>query len=377
MHKPQQICVRCVMDTTDPEIVFDADGVCSHCHAYEAQGRPIVERARTEEGRKVLETVVAQIKASGQGRDYDCVLGISGGVDSSYAACMAKELGLRPLAVHFDSGWNSELAVNNVENIVKTLDFDLYTYVCDWEEMRDLQLAFFRASLANCDVPQDHAFFAVLHQTARTHGIKYIISGGNAATEFILPTSWGYNAGDLTHLLAVQKRFGTMKLKRYPTLSFAKRYFIYPYMLGIRTVRLLDLLPYDKAQAKAYITEKVRWRDYGGKHYESIFTRFFQAYYLPVKFNFDKRKAHCSSLIASGQMSREQALEELRQPPYPTDQLASDKAFVAKKLGVSEEEFDMVIAQPPRSYQDFPSSEWLFRLKDRMMRSLRERNARR
>ena len=224
---------------------------------------------------------------------------------------------------------------------------------------------FFKASLANCDIPQDHAFLAVLHHTAAEHGIRNIISGGNLATESILPVSWGYNAADLRHLLAVQRRFGTVKLKSYPTLSLFQRYIYFPFFKGMRTVRLLNYLPYEKEKAKTLIQTEFAWRDYGGKHYESIFTRFFQAYYLPRKFGYDKRRAHLSSLIVSGQLSRETALKEMERPPYDEQALLEDKAYVAKKMGITDEEFDGIIAQPPRSYMDYPSDVRIFEIKQR------------
>ena len=372
MKTHQQTCSRCVMDATDTEIVFDDQGVCNHCLAFDLYGRPILERAASETGKQLLERLIDEIRLSGRGRDYDCVIGISGGVDSSFAAYQVKRLGLRPLAVHFDSGWNSELAVNNIENIIKRLDFDLFTFVADWEEMRDLQLAFFKASLANCDIPTDHGFLAVLYRVAAQHGIKHVISGGNAATEFILPKSWGYNAGDLRHLHSVHRRFGSVPLRNYPRLGFWSRYLYFPLLRGIKTVRLLDYMPYNKAEAKRLIAAELGWRDYGGKHYESIFTRFFQAYYLPTKFGYDKRRAHLSSLIVSGQMTREEALAELDEDPYPSDRLLEDKVFVAKKLGVSIDEFDRILALPKRTHKDFASNELLFRGKDQLMHIYRK-----
>jgi N-acetyl sugar amidotransferase len=370
-----RICIRCVMDTSDPDIHFDAEGLCSHCRNFERLGRPILERARSAQGALALERLVARMKVQGARRDYDCVIGISGGVDSTYVALKVKELGLRPLAVHFDSGWNSELAVSNIENIVKTLGIDLHTFVADWEEMRDLQLAFFKAGVANCDIPQDHAFLAVLYRSAARHGIKYILSGGNVATEFILPTAWGYNASDLRHLRAIQRRFGTMRLRHYPTLGFWRRYLYYPYVNRIRVVRLLDYMPYEKEEAKRVIAERLAWRDYGGKHYESLFTRFFQAYYLPMKFGFDKRRAHLSSLIVTGQLTREQALAELSSPPESESRLLAEKEFVAKKLGLREEQFDRILQSPGRNYDDYPSNAWLFALKDRFVARLRSSQA--
>lgn len=352
------------MDTSDPDISFNAQGVCSHCIGYDVNYRSTVESARTPEGQARLQKVVDRIKARGRGRDYDCVIGISGGVDSTYVAWMVSKLGLRPLAVHFDSGWNSELAVNNIENILKTLKIDLHTVVCDWEEMRDLQLAYFKASLANCDVPTDHAIYATIHHIAAKYGVKTIISGGNLATESILPRSWGHTFSDLTQIRAVQSRFGSRKLKNYPTFGFFQRYFWYRYVLGIELVRLLDYLPYSKRGAKKLIAEELGWRDYGGKHYESIFTRFFQSYYLPQKFGFDKRRAHLSSLIVSGEMSRADALAEIATPPDSAERQREDKEFVAKKLGISNEEFNLILSLPTRTYSEYPSQDWMFSLKD-------------
>lgn len=351
------------MDTSDPDISFDQEGVCSHCRNYEVQAKPIVDRADSGLAEEELARVVAKIKAAGKGREYDCLIGLSGGVDSTYVALKVKELGLRALAVHFDSGWNSELAVNNIENIVKRLDIDLYTSVCDWDEMRDLQLAFFKAGVANCDTPTDHAFLAVLYRVAAQHGIRHIVTGTNFATEAILPSAWGYSPADLTHLRAIQRRFGTRELKTYPTLGFFRRYFYYPVVHGLRTVRILNLMPYNKSQVKEVIKRELGWRDYGGKHYESVFTRFFQAYYLPVKFGYDKRRAHLSSLIVSGQMLRQEALDELAQPTYPADKLETDKEFVAKKIGLTVEEFDLIMRDSPHDYFEYPTEEWLYKLK--------------
>lgn len=352
------------MDTSDPDIFFDENGVCIHCRDYEIKARPIVERANSGDAASDLQAIVDKIKRAGRKDEYDCVIGLSGGVDSTYVAYQVCRLGLRPLAVHFDSGWNSELAVNNIENVIKRLKIDLITFVVDWEEMRDLQLAFFNASVANCDTPTDHAFLAVLYRVAAQQGIRHIVIGTNYATEFILPRAWGYSPADLTHLRAIHKRFGKGPLRQYPTLGFFYRYFYCPIIKGIRTVRILNLMPYNKKEAKALMADEVGWRDYGGKHYESLFTRFFQAYYLPVKFGYDKRRAHLSSLIVSGQMTREDALRELELPSYPFDKLREDKEFVAKKLGISVEKFDQILAQRIRPYSDYPTEEWLYRIKN-------------
>jgi N-acetyl sugar amidotransferase len=368
--RPYQICTRCVMDTSDPDITFDEAGVCNHCRSYDAMVRDLVERAGRGERQSELEAIAARIKESGSGRDYDCIMGLSGGVDSSYVAYSAKRLGLRPLAVHFDSGWNSELAVSNIENIVKRLGIDLHTHVVDWEEMRDLQLAFFKASVANCDTPTDHAFPAVLYREAARHGIKYILSGTNYATEFILPSAWGYSSSDKRQLMDISRKFGKVRLKEYPRIGFFAQYLWYPYVRGIKTVRLLNYLPYDKQQAKKTIAAELGWRDYGGKHYESVFTRFFQGYYLPVKFGYDKRRAHLASLINSGQMSREEALAELEHPTYGAAQQQEDKEFVAKKLGLKPQELDAIFALPNRHYSEYKSNDWLLKTALRLKRKV-------
>ena len=298
-----------------------------------------------------------------QREEYDAVMGVSGGVDSSYAALIAKEEGLRILAVHCDSGWNSEGAVHNIEKLVKTLGVDLVTVVLDWEEVRDLQVAFFKASVANCDIPQNHAFNAAVYKVAREQRIKHIITGGNHATESTLPVSWGHNALDLRHLLGIHRRFGSVKLRMYPKLSFLRTYVWYPRVLGIKRFRILDLIDYNKREAMEALKKEIEWQDYGGKHYESLFTRFFQGCYLPEKFGFDKRRAHLSSLVLSDQLSREQALEEMRKPPYPEGKLDEDRLFFLKKLGLTEEEWNDILKAPIRTYRDYPSSQWLFDLK--------------
>ncbi len=354
-EKDYQICTNCIMDTTDPEIYFDENGVCNHCLNFENQLKK--NWFPNEEGKKKLDAIINQIKIDGKNKKYDCVIGLSGGVDSSYLAYILRKLypELRILAVHIDGGWNSELAVHNIENIIKILGIDLYTGVVPWEEMQDLQLAFFKSQLANQDVPQDHAFFATLYHVANKNGIKYFLSGGNLATESILPSSWGYNAMDATQLKAVHKKFGKKKLKKYEIVSFFKRKVYYPYFKKFRIIRPLDFLPYIKDKAKETIKNELNWRDYGGKHHESKFTKFFQAHWLPTKFGFDKRKAHLSSLIVSGQMTRDEALKELEKPLYDETELKEDKEFISKKLGISLEEFESIMQQSNKTFLDYPS----------------------
>jgi N-acetyl sugar amidotransferase len=355
-----QVCTRCVMDTTDPTITFDSEGVCSHCHYFDNNITPAWPTP--EQGKVELERMLEKVKAYGQGKQYDCIIGLSGGVDSSYIAIKAVEWGLRPLVVHVDAGWNSELAVMNIEQICKRLGLDLVTHVVDWEEMKDMQLAFLRSNLANQDVPQDHAYFAALYGYAIKAGIKYVINGSNFSTESILPQSWGYDAMDATHLKAIHSRFGQRKRGDFPVVSFFDLYFRYPLILKMEVLRPLNYIPYDKDSAIKTLEQDYGWRYYGGKHYESRWTRFFQAYYLPHKFGYDKRKAHLSSLVVSGQMSRDDALTELKKPLYDEKLLVEDKAFIAKKLGLSLEELEQMIAAPPRHYTEFPNHSLKFKL---------------
>jgi N-acetyl sugar amidotransferase len=344
------------MDTTDPDITFDENGVSSHALRYDAEFAAIVDKAQSGRALPELESLVAEIKKAGEGKPYDCIVGVSGGVDSTYLILQAVKLGLRPLAVHFDSGWNSELAVNNIENIVSTLGLDLYTHVIDWREMRDLQLSFFKASVANCDIPTDHAFAWVAFQQASKYGVKYILSGGNLQSESILPQSWGYNSDDSKHVKGIQKRFGSVKLKTYPLMGLFKRHIYYPIFKRIRTVAPLNLMPYVSKDAKQEIIDELGWRDYGGKHYESVFTRYFQGYYLPHKFGYDKRLAHYSSLVLSGQMTRDEALGMMETANYPDDLRKQDHEFIAKKLGVTTQELETIFAQPPVDYSEYPNN---------------------
>lgn len=361
LHKhPFQICTNCVMDTSDPAIVFDDEGVCNHCKRYPMH---LASLGDAQDRQLKLDAIVKSLKAEGRGKDYDCIMGLSGGVDSSFLAHYAVEqLGLRPLVVHVDSGWNSELAVSNIENICKNLEIDLHTLVIDWEEMRDLQLAYFRAGVANLDVPQDHAFNAAMVGEAKKYGIKHVLNGGNMQTESILPAAWGYDASDPASLRAIHEAHGKVKLKSYPIRSDVARLFIDPYLRGMKVHRPLEYIEYNKAGAKKLLIEELGWRDYGGKHYESRFTKFFQAHYLPTKFGYDKRKAHLASLVASGQISREQAVQELQAPLYDPGELREDIAYFCKKLGISLDEYERVMAEPPRSYRDYSNRENAYKI---------------
>lgn len=342
------------MDTTDPWIEFDEEGVCSHCHRFEDEIKP--HWFPNDEGKRRLYEIAEKMRTYGRGKEYDCIIGVSGGVDSSYLLHLAKkELGLRPLAVHVDAGWNSELAVRNIENLTKRLDIELFTHVVNWEEMRDLQLAYLRSSLANQDVPQDHAYFAKLYEFAVSNRIKYVLTGSNFATESILPRAWGYNAKDATQLRAIHRKFGRGRLKDYPIAGFLKSYIYYPYLLGMRVVTPLNYIEFNKEEAMELLAEKYCWVYYGGKHFESRWTRFFQSYYLPKKFGYDKRRAHLSSLIVSGQLTRDEALAEMQQLPYDEDTIDEDMEFVAKKLRLSIEEFRRLLELPNKEFSEYPN----------------------
>lgn len=354
-----QICTRCVMDTTDTGITFDLDGVCNHCHEFDE----ITSKLwfPNEEGAKRLSVIIDCIRAAGVNQTYDCIIGLSGGMDSCYLALKVHEWGLRPLVVHVDAGWNSELAVANIEKVVKYCGYHLHTHVVDWGEMRDLQLAYLRAGVANQDVPQDHVFFASMYHFAIQHRIKYILTGGNITTECISPKSWHGSAMDAINLKAIHRKYGERALKTYNPISFFQCYIGYPFLKGMRTVRPLNYVPYNQEAAIDEMERLVGWRSYGRKHGESIFTKLFQNYYLPVKFDYDKRKPHLSSLIVTGQLTREEALRKLEEPLYDPLELERDIEYFCKKMKISRKQFEEFINAPSRHYTDFPNWEGRYR----------------
>lgn len=359
------------MDTTDPEIVFDEHGNCNHCNEYFIIKDKILKHG--PEGQRQLDALVAEIKEKGKNKKYDCIIGLSGGVDSTYVAYKIKELGLRPLAIHFDSGWNSELAVKNIENIIKKLGFDLYTFVCDWKEMKDLQLSYFKAGVINADIPMDHAFMVVLYRMARKYGVKYFISGHNFETEAILPKAWVYQASDGHNVKGIQKAVGKVKLSKYPVGSIYETMYT-NHVFGLNKISLLDYERYDKQAAMSLIEKELGWKYYGGKHYESIFTRFYQGYYLVKRFGIDKRRAHLSTLICSNQLSREEAIKELQNSPYTDiDLLNSDMEFIPKKLGITVDEFKRIMDEPIRDHLDFPNDRKIRTLLSRISRFIKRK----
>jgi N-acetyl sugar amidotransferase len=350
LEREFRICTKTIMDTTDPDISFDEQGICNHYYEYlEAVKKYLLpEPQRTQE----LEKLISTIKAAGKGKKYDCLIGLSGGVDSTYVAYLCKQFGLRPLAVHLDNGWNSELAVKNVENIITHCNFDLYTLVVNWEEFRDIQLAYLKASVVDIEVVSDHAIQATMYRLAKENKINYVLSGTNIVTEYIMPNAWLYSKLDYSNLKDIHNQYGKRKIKTYPTVNFY-RYIYYNSFLKLLPISILNFVDYNKVQVKEIIKNKLEWRDYGGKHYESVFTKFYQAYILPVKFNVDKRKAHYSTLICSGQMTREEALEEIKKPLYSENELKNDKEYILKKLGMSENEFEQIMNTPVRSHNAF------------------------
>ena len=343
LHQGYRQCSISVMDNiADPDISFDEKGICNYYYQYIEAEKGYVKKG--EEGKAAFDNAVATMKKDGAGKKYDCILGVSGGVDSTYLAYIASKAGLRVLCVHFDNGWNSELAVTNIESIVSKLDFGLYTYVIDWPEFRDIQLAYFKANVIDIEAVTDLAIFSALDILCKKFGIKHIIDGRNVVTESVLPQSWFCK--NMSNLKDIHAKHGTMKLKSYPIMSPVRRRVV-DRVKPFTRWPILNYITYIKADAKRKIIDELGWRDYGGKHYESVFTRFYQGYILPEKFHVDKRKAHLSNLIFSGQITKEEALKELAQPAYPAGLLQSDMELVIKKLGFTQQEFDEYIKAPP------------------------------
>lgn len=353
-----RMCSKTIMDTIgNTDIKFDSEGICQYVREYE---RLLDVRVPDDSKRKEkLDEIVTAIRASGLGHDYDCIIGVSGGVDSTYLVYLVKELGLRPLAIHLDNGWNSELAVSNIETILNKLGVDLYTHVLDWEEFKDLQLSFLKASVPDGEIPTDHAITAILYKMAAKYNIKYIISGTNVRTEGIMPTIWSDGHLDWKYIQEIQSKFGTKKLKYYPHLSVFS-YFNFLLFKRIKKVSILDYIDYDKPKVMAFLENELGWRNYGGKHYESIYTRFFQGYILVKKFSIDKRKGHLSTLICSGLMTKEEALKEIQLDPYPSKELLNiDREFVLKKLGLNENEFLAIMDLPLKYYTDYNNNNFI------------------
>jgi N-acetyl sugar amidotransferase len=369
-RRPYQVCANCVMDTTDSEIVFDEQGICDHCNTFQREIQP--NWHTNERGQTALTGLVDRIKRSGAGRDFDCIIGMSGGIDSSYLTYLAKaQLGLRPLVFHVDAGWNSQEAVNNIEKLVDGLGLDLYTEVIDWEEMRDLQLAFFKAGVPHIDTPQDHAFFATMYKFAKQHRVKYILTGANLSTECIRnPVEWMYYQTDDVQLRDIHRRFGNCPLATFPTTSILHHKVWLPYVRGIKVVRPLNYVPYNKKEAIKLLVEKFGWQPYPQKHFESRFTKFYEGYWLFERFGYDTRRVQYSSLILTGQMTRDEALANLARLPYDESTVSQDLEYIAAKLGIPVLELTGYMRGPKRTYRDYKSQAWIYGLGAKAMRSL-------
>ena len=368
--REHRICTNCVMDTTDGSITFDENGICDHCRTYYQDIFPYWhtdKRGETE----ILATV-KKIKNDGRGKDFDCIIGVSGGADSSYLTYVAKEkFGLRPLVFHVDAGWNTQIAVNNVEKLVDGLGLDLYTEVINWAEMRDLQLAFFKSGVPHIDTPQDHAFFATMYQFAENHKVKYILTGANYSTECIRnPIEWMYYQSDSIHLRDIHRQFGTVTLKSFPLTSILKHKVYLPYVKGIQVIRPLNYIPYIKKDAIDLLKGRFGWQTYSQKHFESRFTRFYEGYWLPRRFGYDVRRVQFSSLIVTGQMARRSAINELQHCPYKDMDVAAEMRYVANKLEITAEELQRYLDMPLKSYRDYRSRDYVYRIGAAIMKRL-------
>lgn len=364
------VCNRCVMDTTDSKISFDEDGVCDHCLDFDVNVKP--NWHPNERGRKELEKIVSKIKKDGEKREFDCIMGMSGGADSSYLLHIAvKEFGLRPLVFHVDGGWNSQIAVNNINVMIDKLNLDLFTEVINWEEMKDFQLAYIKAGVSNIDIPQDHAFIATLYNFASKHKIKYILNGGNISTECVRnPLEWIYYGTDMAQIRDIRKRFSTNPMQTYPFSSILRHKVYLRYIRRIEVVKPLNYIPYIKSEAMKLLEKEYGWQPYPQKHFESRFTKFYEGYWLPKKFGYDTRKVQYSSLILTKQMSRQQALELLKQPAINEAEARHDFEYVATKLGISVAELEHYFNQPNKTYRDYKNQEALFELGAKALRWL-------
>lgn len=351
-------CSKCIMDSfNDPDIKFDENGICNHCSQFDVAFNKF---PKGSEKKLALESMIDKIKKNGLNKKYDCLLGVSGGVDSSYLAYLCKLYDLRPLIIHFDNGWNSELAANNIQHILSKLQFDFQTHVINWEEFKDLQLSYFKAGVVDLEFPTDHAIIASMFHIAKQHRIKYVLSGHNIVTEgTYLPKSWVHSKLDYINLKDIHSKYGKLKLNTYPYLSFLKKLY-YNFIVKFEYVQLLNYVDYNKEVIKKKLVEELSWRDYGGKHFESIFTRFYQGYILPNKFQIDKRRFHYSCLIQSKQITKEDAIQALKKPIYNPEMLITDKEFVLKKLDFTNESFENYMKSPIKKHSDFKTEDKLW-----------------
>lgn len=368
--KEYQICTNCVMDTSDSKITFDDKGFCDHCIDFYQNVLPNWQT--DEKGRQDLDEVVSRIKKEGQGNEFDCILGMSGGVDSSYLLHLAvTELGLRPLVFHVDGGWNSELAVHNIQVMIDKLGLDLYTEVINWEEMKDFQLAFFKSGVPHIDIPQDHAFIATLYNFADKNKVKYILNGGNISTECVRnPMEWMYYGTDMALIKDIIKQFGTVKMETYPFSPILRHKFYLRYLRGVQVVKPLNYMPYIKENALNLLSEIYGWAPYPQKHFESRFTKFYEGYWLPERFGFDTRRVQFSSLILTNQMTRDEALDKLKKPAYDPSTIEDEFNYIATKLGITSEKLREYFTMDKKFYYDYKNKETLFKTGAKVLKYL-------
>jgi N-acetyl sugar amidotransferase len=363
-------CTRCIMDESAVDIEFDEDGVCNYCKGFVEKQQKYLPLSEEDRLRR-LNALVDRVKESGRGKRYDCIVGLSGGVDSSWTLVQVVRLGLRPLAVHMDNGWNTELAQNNIANLVRQLGVDLYTHVIDWAEIRGLMEAFFAADVIDIEVLADNALIAVNYQQAAKHGLKYILAGTNIATEGVdIPPRWNWHKADKRNIVGISRRFGGPRLKTFPSISTIDlmRYWV---LDRIRWVSFLDYLAYRKSDALKVLESEFGYKAYPYKHYENVFTRFYQGYLQPNKFGVDKRKPHLSSLIMSGEMSREEALRQASGIAYSSaKEMEADRRYFIKKMGWSEEKFADYVGRPEKPHTAFPSEAALYERLLKLYRNL-------
>lgn len=368
--KNYQICKKCVMDTTDSKITFNIEGVCDHCQTFDKDIKPRWDTG--EQGHQRLLKIVDKIKNEGKNKDFDCIMGMSGGIDSSYLLYIMKEkYNLRPLVFHVDAGWNSQIAVNNIERLVDGLNLDLFTEVINWEEMKDLQLAYFKSGVPHIDTPQDHAFFATMYQFASKHNINTILTGGNYSTECIRnPIEWMYYQSDSIQLRDIHRKFGQKKLKSFPITNILWHKIYLPYIKKIKVIRPLDYIPYHKEKAMQMLVDKFGYQKYPQKHFESRFTRFYESYWLFKRFGYDTRRVQYSSLILTNQMSRDEALEKLKTLPYDEQKIKNDFEYISNKLSIDIDELQHYMDMEKRTYKDYKSQDFIYSIGAKAMRFL-------
>ena len=369
--RPYQICAHCIMDTSDPGIVFDMRGWCDYCNNFETTIRP--NWHTDQRGEHALDQLADKIRSEGKGKDFDCIIGLSGGLDSSYVAYVVKEkMGLRPLLFHVDAGWNTDQAVGNIEKLVDGLGLDLYTEVINWQEMKDLQLAFLRSQIPDQDLPQDAAFFSSLYKFAHQHKIKYVVTGSNFSTECCRePEEWGGYLGlDKILFKDIHSRFGRRPLDTFPFVDILVSKIFYQKVLGMKVAMPLNMVPFTKKDAEDELEQRFGWKRFQHKHHESRFTRFYEDYWLPKKFGFHKRRAHFSSLVVTGQMTREQALERLSRPEMSEHFLQQEFEYVANKLDLTVQELQVIFEGPNKTYRDYRNKRRLIHFGAAVMRSL-------